>query len=350
MTSARQDAVMYTGPEWMGKANWHSVAETYLLKALTKPGLYALTQVMLAVNRRFPQFLLNRSYDGTERFMGWVPGVRGTRTERVRLPHCPAEWTWNERNTAGPDAPVVIYFHGSAFIGLGINSHRPLVSHIARDSGARALSVAYRLCPRNLVEDAVSDGVDAYRYVLDQGVDPDNIVLAGDSAGGFLAAMAAIAVRDQGLTPPAGCVLISAATSNNMEPKYAAGKRVGDAMFPVNFLKMINDVFLLRNGAREPGPCPADADLTGLGPFLLQVGSQEALRPDSELFAERLVVAGVPVRLQIFDRAIHVFQVFALSNPDARRAVGEITEFVKALPELAKQRRRVDAKAVGLGS
>ncbi|MEU9808114.1 alpha/beta hydrolase [Mycobacterium sp. NPDC050853] len=347
-------APVYTGPEWMGKANWHSVAETYLFKALGKPGLFAMTQAMLAVNRRFPQFLLNRRYDGTERLMGWVPGVRGTRTERVQLPNCPAEWTWNTKNVPGhsssSDAPVVIYFHGSAFIALGINSHRPLVSHIARDSGARALSVGYRLCPRNLVEDAVADGVDAYRYVLDQGVDPDNIVLAGDSAGGFLAAMTAIAVRDQGLTPPAGCVLISAATSNDMEPKYAAGKRVGDAMFPVNFLKMINDVFLLRNGARQPGPCPADADLTGLGPFLLQVGSQEALRSDSELLAERLVAAGVPVRLQIFDRAIHVFQVFALSNPDARRAVAEITDFIKILPGLAKARQRPDTAAVGLGS
>ncbi|MGV0582811.1 alpha/beta hydrolase [Mycobacteroides chelonae] len=357
MTTARHAAesrlaaaVTYAGPEWMGKANWHSVAETYLFKAVGKPGLYALTRLMLAVNRRFPDALLNRRYDGLERLMGWMPGVSGTRTEPVQLPNCAAEWTWNAKNEPGPDAPVVIYFHGSAFIALGINSHRPLVSHIARDSGARALSVGYRLCPRNLVEDAVADGVDAYRYVLSQGVAPENIVLAGDSAGGFLAAMTAIAVRDEGLTPPAGCVLISAATNNDMEPKYAAAKRVGDAMFPVDFLRMINDVFLLRNGAREPGPCPADADLTGLGPFLLQVGSQEALRPDSELLAERLVAAGVPVRLQIFDRAIHVFQVFAATNPDARRAVGEITEFIKVLPGLARARQRPDAIATGLTS
>ncbi|NMK85851.1 alpha/beta hydrolase, partial [Staphylococcus capitis] len=156
MTSARHAAdsrlaaVTYAGPEWMGKANWHSVAETYLFKALGKPGLYALTRLMLAVNRRFPDVLLNRRYDGLERLMGWVPGVSGTRTERVQLPNCPAEWTWNVKNesasSASSDAPVVIYFHGSAFIALGINSHRPLVSHIARDSGARALSVGYRLC------------------------------------------------------------------------------------------------------------------------------------------------------------------------------------------------------------
>ncbi|MGB8402657.1 MAG: alpha/beta hydrolase [Mycobacterium sp.] len=341
MTSASRipEPAAYAGPEWMGKANWHSVVETYLMKAL-KPAMFVMTKVMLAINRRFPQALLNRSYDGLERYIGWLPGVPGTRTERVTLPNCPAEWVWNERtgpsavvgsdNSAGA-GPVVIYFHGSAFISLGINSHRPLVSHIARDSGARALNVGYRLCPRSQVEDAIADGVDAYRYVLAQGVTPERIVLAGDSAGGFIAAMTAVAVRDLGMTPPAGCVLLSAATDSDMEPKYQAARHVSDAMFPVNFLRMISEVFLLRNGARGPIPCPVESDLHGLGPFLLQVGSKELLRPDSELMAERLAEAGVPVRLQIFDRAVHVFQAFAFSNPDARRAIGEVTDFIKVV-------------------
>lgn len=83
MTSARHAAdsrlaaVTYAGPEWMGKANWHSVAETYLFKALGKPGLYALTRLMLAVNRRFPDVLLNRRYDGLERLMGVGSGRLG---------------------------------------------------------------------------------------------------------------------------------------------------------------------------------------------------------------------------------------------------------------------------------
>ncbi|MUL50013.1 alpha/beta hydrolase [Mycobacterium sp. CBMA293] len=319
----------YAGPEWMGKANWHSVAETYLLKAM-KPLLFLMTRVMLAINKRFPQVLLNRAYDGSERVMGWVPAAKGSRTEKVQLPNCPAEWVWNE-TTPPVDGRVVIYFHGSAFIALGINSHRPLVSNIARDSRARALSVAYRLCPRNLVEDAVDDGVDAYRYVLAQGVKPENIVLAGDSAGGFIAAMTAVAVRDLGLTQPAGCVLLSAATDSDMTPKYEAAARIPDATFPIDFLRMISEVFLLRNGARGPIPSPVDADLHGLGPFLLQVGSEEALRPDSELMAERLAEAGVAVQLQVFDRGVHVFQAFAFSNPDARRAIKEIAAFVDSV-------------------
>ncbi len=327
--SSAPETVTYAGPEWMGKANWHSVAESYLLRAL-KPLLFLLTKVMLAINKRFPRLLLDRAYDGSERVTNWMPAVRGSRTEKVELPNCPAEWVWNE-TTPPVDGRVIIYFHGSAFIALGINSHRPLVSHIARDSRARALSVGYRLCPRHLVEDAVEDGVDAYRYVLAQGVKPEHIVLAGDSAGGFIAAMTAVTVRDLGMAPPAGCVLLSAATDSDMRPKYEAAARVPDAMFPVDFLRMISEVFLLHNGGREATPSPVDADLHGLGPFLLQVGSEEALRPDSELMAHRLAEAGVPVRLQVFDRAVHVFQAFAFSNPDARRAVGEVAEFVKSV-------------------
>jgi len=328
MPEGGSEPFAYAGPEWMGTANWHSVAEGYLLKAM-KPILFVLANVLLAVNRRNPQAVLNRSYDGAERALGWVRGVRGTSTEPVRLPNCPAEWVWNSRSAA--DGPVVIYFHGSAFIALGLNSHRPLVSTIARDSGARVLNVGYRLCPRSLVEDAIDDGVDAYRYVLARGVKPENIVVAGDSAGGFIAAMTAAAVRDLGLTPPAGAVLLSAATDSDMEPKYQAAQNVADAMFPVNFLRLISEVFLLRNGTRGPIPSPVDADLRGLGPFLLQVGSQEMLRPDSELLAQRLAEAGVPVRLQVFDRAVHVFQAFAFSNPDARRALGQVAEFIKSV-------------------
>lgn len=324
------DIPPYAGPEWMGKANWHSVAETYLLKFGSKPGLFLMTKLMLAINRRNPQALLNRSYDGQDRLLSWVKGVKGTRTEDVRLPNCAAQWTWNVNSAPGPDGPVVIYFHGSAFITLGINSHRPLVSRIARDAGARALSVGYRLCPQYHVEDAIEDGIDAYRYVLDQGVAPENIVFAGDSAGGYLTTMTAVTARDRGMPVPAGCVLMSAATDTDMETKMAQVRRAGDAMFPAIFLNMINDVFLRRNGARETGPYPVAAELSGLGPFLLQVGSQEALRPDSELLAQRLADSGVPVRLQIFDRSVHMFQFFAGTNPDAKRAVDQIAAFIKA--------------------
>src|SRR5690242_18968011 len=105
--------------------------------------------------------------------------------------------------------------------------------------------------------------------------------------------MTAVAVRDLGLAPPAGCELLSAATDSDMMPKYEAAQRIPDAMSPFEFLRMINEVFLLRNGGREATPSPVDADLRDLGPFLLQVGSEEALRPDSELLAERLAAAGV---------------------------------------------------------
>ena len=93
--SSVPEPVTYAGPEWMGKANWHSVAESYLLRAV-KPLLFLLTKLMLAINTRFPQVLLGRAYDGSERVTNWMPAVRGSRTEKIELPNCPAEWVWNE--------------------------------------------------------------------------------------------------------------------------------------------------------------------------------------------------------------------------------------------------------------
>lgn len=314
----------------MGAANWRSVAETYLSTALIRPLLFAVTQMLLLVNRFFPRFVLGLSFEVIDRCLQWLPVVPGTATEPVQLAHCTAEWTWNTADSPTAPGPTVIYFHGSAFMAMGINSHRPLVSRIARDSKGRALSVAYRLCPRNDVEDGIADCVDAYRYVLSTGVRPENVILAGDSAGGYMTAMTAISAHDQGLPTPAGCVMISATTNSDWEPAYAAATSMPDAMFSVSFLKMISEVILQRNGTRSPEPSPVDVDLRALCPFLLQVGSKEALRPDSELFANRLAAAGVPVRLQIFDRAIHVFQFGAFYNPDARRAVDQITSFIRS--------------------
>ena len=91
------------------------------------------------------------------------------------------------RSAARDSDRVVIYFHGSALVTLGLNSHRRFVSKLSQCTGARVLNVAYRLAPQVVIEEAVSDGFDAYRYVISLGFSPDRIVLAGDSAGGLIA-------------------------------------------------------------------------------------------------------------------------------------------------------------------
>jgi len=223
---------------------------------------------------------------------------------------------------------VIVYFHGSALVTLGLNSHRRFVSKLSAATGAQVFNVGYRLAPQVSIEEAVSDGVDAYRYVLSHGFAPDRIVLAGDSAGGLMAADTAIAARDAGLPVPAGQALLSPLTSADMSLKYRALKEHHDALFPFMTVKFIYDVFATVNGTRPPPVMPPEADLHGLGPFLLQVGTHEMLLNDTFALAERLRADNVPVWVQVWHKAMHMFQLSFDVNPDARRAVDEVAAFI----------------------
>src|SRR6185437_14056820 len=137
-----------------------------------------------------------------------------------------------------------------------------------------------------------------YRFALAHGFAPERIVLAGDSAGGLMAADVALAARDAGLPVPAGQALMSPLTSSDMELKYRALKDHRDVMFPFMTVKFIYDAFATVNGSRPPPLMPPEADLRGLGPFLLQAGTHEMLLNDTIVFAERLRAQHVEVWVQ----------------------------------------------------
>ena len=113
-----------------------------------------------------------------------------------------------------------------------------------------------------------------------------------------------------------------------MQMKYEALKAHMDVLFPFMTVKFIYDVFATVNGTRPVPIMPSEANMTGLGPFLLQIGTNEMLRNDTFTLAERLRADGVPVWVQVWDKAMHMFQLSFDVNPDARQAVGEIASFV----------------------
>ncbi|OMC08433.1 esterase [Mycobacterium sp. SP-6446] len=319
---SRQPEVAHFGP---------ASKRSRLLAALTaisvRPVLAALTIVGMIINRWRPEVLQRARLDVIDRPLRVVPALPGTEVTSVSLPECPAEWVIapHARNSDR----VIIYFHGSALVTLGLNSHRRFVSKLTQLTGARVFNVAYRLAPQVVIEEAVSDGLDAYRHVLSLGFSPDRIVLAGDSAGGLIATNTALAARDAGLPVPAAQVLMSPLTSSDMGLKYRALKNHRDALFPFMTVKFIYDVFATVNGTRPLPLMPPEADLRGLGPFLLQVGTHEMLLGDTFTLAHRLRVHDVPVWVQVWHKAMHTFQLTFDINPDARRAIEEITDFIR---------------------
>ncbi|WP_278315469.1 alpha/beta hydrolase [Lolliginicoccus levis] len=261
-----------------------------------------------------------------------LPEVPGTRYRPVQLPHCKAEWV---RGQETHPHRVMLYLHGGAFLTCGLRTHRRLVSLISASARTPVLSVDYRMLPRYTINDSVADGMHAYRWLLRRGYRPEQIVIGGDSAGGYLAFMVALALRAQGIPVPAGIVGLAPLTNLNPASKMAHSNSKTCALFSADVINVFTEYAnrveqrLLIEGAPGPRVCPIDSDLSGLPPTLLQVSSTELLFPDSEMMAERLAHHGVPCQLQVWDRQVHVFQAAAGLVPEAARAINEIGRFVQ---------------------
>ncbi|MDQ1181264.1 MULTISPECIES: alpha/beta hydrolase [unclassified Rhodococcus (in: high G+C Gram-positive bacteria)] len=275
-----------------------------------------------------------------------LPPVGDTTVAPVRLDECRAEWVRtdsprrvgadgrSERPTRRADRDrVILYLHGGAFVVCGLNSHRRLVSRIAQSTGADVLSVDYRMMPRNPISHAVEDGVDGFRYLLDAGYLPEQIFIAGDSAGGYLAFMVALALQSQGLPPAGGIIALSPLTDLDPTRKMLHPNASLCSVFPKGAVPALTELAdevearIVVDGKRGPRVCPVDADLSALPPVLIQVGSTEMVYADSELMAERLADAGIECRLQVWQDQVHVFHA-ADFVPESARAISEIAVFV----------------------
>ena len=235
-----------------------------------------------------------------------------------------------------PSDGAVLYMHGGAFVFCGLNTHRPVAAGIAVGSGLPVLSVAYRLYPKGVVEDAVDDCVEAFSHLVEQGVDPAKIVLAGDSAGGHLAFAVTLALRELGYQA-AGIVAFSPWLDFDHTTKMANFNRDRDMMIPATRLRQVARLCLGVKNV-DPEHSPVNADLRGLPPVLMICAEDEVLRADAELMRERLLAHGVPVQLQIWSGTLHAFPAFPFPVPDILAARAVAAEYI---------RESVDAVSVG---
>jgi acetyl esterase/lipase len=267
-----------------------------------------------------------------------LPVHEGTMWRSVDLPSCTGEWLQAKgvADIDGGNQGAILYFHGGAFLTCGLNTHRRLVSRISYGSKQPVLNVGYRQMPYEPITESVADGVDAFRWLLDQGYAPEDITIAGDSAGGYLAFSVARAAMDKGWGRPAGVVAISPLL--DLDPSGKQGHRNANRCqtFPMNAVVKLTDVSLradTRRGIAGSRVDPVNMPLADMPPALIQIGSREVLMADAELMANRLVSAGVPCDLQVWERQVHVFQAAASWLPEARTAIEEIASFVHGLAE-----------------
>lgn len=258
--------------------------------------------------------------------------VRGTRRHRVRLTECGAEFLYT-RNAGEQQA--ILYLHGGAFVCCGLATHRNLVSRISASSQAPVLAVEYRMLPRHPIRRAVEDGISGLRWLVAHGYPVERIVVAGDSAGGFLTFAVAHEALRLGLGRVAGTVALSPLTDLDPLGKMEHANSYRCALFPRRAVPAL--LTLVRRAERrggdgyEPVSSPVDLGLAGMPPALIQTGSEEMVYTDAVLMGERLAAAGVPAQVQVWEKQIHVFQAAAGTVPEGGRAISEIGRFVRSL-------------------
>jgi monoterpene epsilon-lactone hydrolase len=225
---------------------------------------------------------------------------------------------------------VLMCIHGGGFLGGSIYTHRKMYGHLAKATGARALIVSYHLLPEGVFPVPADDVTNAYRWLLDQGINAEHIAFAGDSVGGWLAVIGQLRAREQGLPLPAAALLISPCVDMETTGESYVANREADPFFKQEVVREIIRGFLGEGtDARDPRVNPLYADLSGLGPVYTQAGGDETLADDARLLDEHARKAGVEARLDIVPGMLHTFQMAAGRAPEADDAIGQLADWVR---------------------
>ena len=260
------------------------------------------------------------AYDGLG---GLLPAAEGVPVESVDAGGVPAEWI------GAGDGPVVVYVHGGGYCIGSLDSHRPMLTHLASAIDGRVLAVDYRLAPENPFPAALDDACAAYRWVLAAGTDPARVVVAGDSAGGGLTLATLVALRDAGDALPAAGVCLSPWADLTQSGATLSEKADADPMVHAQDLDRWAAAYAgSDNDPGSPALSPLFADLSGLPPLLIEVGTAEVLLDDARRVAERARAADVDVTLFEGDDLIHVWHFFAGAVPEADEGIARLARFI----------------------
>src|SRR5712664_1558293 len=224
---------------------------------------------------------------------------------------------------------VLLYLHGGGYLGCSAQTHRPITAGFALHA-FRVYAPDYRLAPENRFPAALDDAVTVYRALLDAGHEPQQIVVAGESAGGGLSLSLMLALRAAGVPLPACAAVFSPWTDLAATGESVRTNANRCAMFSGTDIAPTARYYLGDTDPRHPLASPLYADLAGLPPLLIHVGENEVLRDDSTRLAERARAAGVPVELKIWPVVPHAWQLAPHRIPEARQSLRESAAFLRS--------------------
>ncbi len=254
------------------------------------------------------------------------PLPAGTVVEHVIAGGVPSEWI------SAPNASsdkIFLCLHGGGYTMLSSKAFHPLASLLSTASGCRGLVIDYRLAPEHPFPAALEDATASYRWVLEQGYSARNVIIVGFSSGGGLALAAMIALRDAAVQLPAGAVLLSPWTDLAGTGESMTTRAEIDPMITPEMNRFHAALYSKGTDLHHPLISPLYADLHGLPPMLIHVGSDEIMLNDSTRLAERAKAAGVEVALDIWESMWHNWHAFAPQLPEGLRAIEQVGQFIR---------------------
>ena len=270
---------------------------------------------------------LDRQRKGQELLGRLVAPMLGMSWEPFDLQGMPAAWVRPER---GHDRRhVILYCHGGGYTSGNLGYARILAAKLAGVTGYEVLAFEYRLAPEHTYPAPLEDAMKAWDYLMHLGYGARDVVVAGDSAGGNLALVLTMLLREAGRLLPRRLVLLSPWTDMTASGKSYQERRDDDPMLTMDYIQAVRGVYAPGQDLSSPKLSPLFGDLRRFPPVLIQAGTNEILLSDSVRLRDRLVQAGTPCRLEVWPDMWHVFQVFPIKK--AAQAMEHIGRFLLEL-------------------
>lgn len=260
-----------------------------------------------------------------ERFSRLITPVAGINIEQFNVDDILCEWV-------KPGFPhrvdtMILYCHGGGYISGGLGYARILATKLAQHTGLEAVSFEYRLAPENQYPAAIEDGMKVWNRILHIGYGAKNIILAGDSAGGNMALELCLRMRAEKRILPKALILMSPWTDMCAKSNSYNTYKDKDPLLTYEYIVSARSAYAgTESDFSQECFSPVNADYNGFPPTLIQVGSNEILRDDSERLAKKMNKCGVDVKLKVFPGGWHVFQQMPIHK--ASNALDEIGEFI----------------------
>lgn len=250
----------------------------------------------------------------------------GAKREPVSANGVKAEWV------TAPGASAdrgILYLHGGGFVLGSIKSHGDLAERLSRAARARVLIIDYRLAPEHPFPAPVEDAIKAYRFMLDQGLKPAHMAIAGDSAGGGLTFSTLLAIKNEKLPMPACATPLSPWVDLENSGETMKTKAADDPMVQKHMVDQMAATYAQQTSLRDPLLSPLHGDLSGLPPLLIQVGGRETLLDNATRIGDKAKKAGVSVEVDVWPEQVHVWQIFAGCLDEGEQAVQKLGAFMR---------------------